>query len=319
MRGFHPSLIRFLIAAALTLPAAHATAEVVYPKGSRVGIDAPATMTLNPAGPRFEDAERKSAITILDLPALAFTEFQTKMFEATNAPGLVVEKREPFATGSGLGYLMTLRLEEAGQKSRKWVFLGSSNTPDINNLTTLVSVDVPESELGFYTEEKVRAALATVTFRNVPAEEQLSLLPYKLSDLAGFRVVQTMPPAGVVLTEGPADRSMTQPGMIIAILPQQPPEAEARESLGIEMLRSFGLADLKITSSETLRLKGQPMYEVRGEAKDPQGGGAVSVVQWIRFGENGFTRIVGICPSAQWAEIFPRFRAVRDGIAPKQE
>lgn len=296
-----------------------ASADPVFPPGSRVGIEPPAPMALSAAGPRFEDEPRKSAITILDLPGPAFPDFQTKLFEAANDKTVTVDKREAFSVAGGIGFLMTMRLNENGQKSRKWVLLSSANTPEVNNLTALVSVDVPEDAASYYTDEKIRAALSTVVFRTVPTDEQLAQLPYRVGELANFRVVQIMPPAGLVLTDGPPDRGLSQPGMIISIMPQQQsPEPAERATFSVEMLRSFGLPETRITNSETLRLKGQPVFEVRAEAKDPKGGAPVTVVQWMRFGESGFTRILGISPTPQWVDAFPRFRAVRDGIGPKE-
>ncbi len=276
-------------------------------------------MVLSQTLPRFEDAERKAAITIIDLPGPALAEFQSKLFETASDNIVTVNKREAFITAGGVGFLLTMQLNENGQRGRKWVLLTSSNTPQINNLTALVSVDVPEEATGYYTDEKVRAALATVSFRSVPTEEQLSLLPYRVGNLADFRVVQIMPPAGVILTDGPPERGLSQPGMIISVMPQeQSTEASERGSFSVELLRSFGLPDIRITNSETLRLKGQPVFEVRAEATDPNGGAPITVVQWIRFGEGGFTRIIGMAPSTKWVESFPRFRAVRDGIGPKE-
>ncbi len=310
------SLLRAaVILAALAATPLAATAEPVFPKGSRVGLEVPSTLKLMPGAPRFVDEDRKAVMIVLDLPGAAFPEFQSKLFDAKDETGVTVEKREPFAIAGGLAYLMTMRLDQNGEKIRKWVLLSSSSTQSINNLTALVSLDVPEAAKDFYTEQKIRDMLATVVFRTIPVEEQLSVLPYRIGDLAGFRVVQTTPPAGVVLTEGPNDRTLSQPGMIIALFPQQPPDQQDRANFALELLRSFGLPELRVTNSETLRLKGQQTYEVRAEAKDPQSGGKLNIVQWVRFGQEGFTRIIGTSPAAMWNDSYTRFRTVRDSLA----
>jgi hypothetical protein len=41
------------------------------------------------------------------------------------------------------------------------------------------------------------------------------------------------------------------------------------------------------------------------------------LVQWIRFGSTGFMRIIGVSSKDDWDRMFPRFRAVRDGLAPR--
>jgi hypothetical protein len=38
------------------------------------------------------------------------------------------------------------------------------------------------------------------------------------------------------------------------------------------------------------------------------------VAQWIRFGGSGHLRVLGMARKEGWGEIYPRLRAVRDGI-----
>jgi hypothetical protein len=38
------------------------------------------------------------------------------------------------------------------------------------------------------------------------------------------------------------------------------------------------------------------------------------MVQWLRFGTNGFLRMIGVSPADKWDQSFSRFRTVRDGI-----
>jgi len=47
------------------------------------------------------------------------------------------------------------------------------------------------------------------------------------------------------------------------------------------------------------------------------GGTSLKVVQWLRFGGGGYIQVVGIAPVEAWPDSYPRFRAVRDGIAPR--
>lgn len=160
-------------------------------------------------------------------------------------------------------------------------------------------------------------ALASVAFRPAPIEEQLNLMPMTFSDLAGFRVVRVHPTLGVLLTDGPKDQSPEQPTLLLTFGTQTVSNPSDRQSVAQDMLRNFGLPDLRIQTTETLRLRNQPMIEVRAEAKDPPSGTELRVIQWVRFSEGGFMRIVAAAPKKDWEEAFPRFRAVRDGIQPR--
>ena len=72
-------------------------------------------------------------------------------------------------------------------------------------------------------------------------------------------------------------------------------------------------ASARITSAESIRLDNAPVYEIRANAKGPDGA-PLALVQWLRFGGSGFLRIVGVVHKDNWDKLFPRFRAVRDGI-----
>jgi hypothetical protein len=43
----------------------------------------------------------------------------------------------------------------------------------------------------------------------------------------------------------------------------------------------------------------------------------MKLVQWIRFGNGAFVRFVGFARADAWAQAFPKFRAVRDGVKPR--
>jgi hypothetical protein len=78
-----------------------------------------------------------------------------------------------------------------------------------------------------------------------------------------------------------------------------------------------GLKTGRITASEPLRIGGQQGYETRMDAVMTKGDLDVTLVQWLRFGGGAYVRIVGMGPKDKWADVFPRLRAVRDGIDPK--
>jgi hypothetical protein len=83
-------------------------------------------------------------------------------------------------------------------------------------------------------------------------------------------------------------------------------------------MRGFpALKDLRIVSSEPMRIGGQPGHEVRAQAKDVQTGADVELVQWLRFGTGAYLRILGFAPKEKWLDTFTRFRAVRDGLEPR--
>jgi hypothetical protein len=143
----------------------------------------------------------------------------------------------------------------------------------------------------------------------------LKLVPFKLDELAGFRVMQVMP-AGVILVDGPTDDLTKQPYMVVEVGQGLPDQPDARARFARDLLSRAPVRELAMGSGEPMRIGGSPGYEIRAQAKGLDGA-PISMVQWIRFGSGGFLRIVGVAPKDDWDRLFTRFRSVRDGVDPR--
>lgn len=162
-------------------------------------------------------------------------------------------------------------------------------------------------------------ASATVR-KEVPVEEQLSTMPFKVTELANFKTIRTLAPgAAVVLADGDETTDFEPaPFMVIGIIGATPPDPDDRARFAQESAsRIPGVRDWKITMSEPIRIEGQQAYETRLDATSGKDNTPVTVVQWLRFGGPNMLRIIGSSPRDKWPEAFPRFRAVRDGIQPR--
>src|SRR5258707_8586914 len=67
-----------------------------------------------------------------------------------------------------------------------------------------VAVQVPENASKIYTDEAIRQMFASAAIRKeVPVEEQLGLMPFKLSELSDFKTVRTLAVgAAMILADG---------------------------------------------------------------------------------------------------------------------
>jgi hypothetical protein len=300
-----------LLLAALLGSASLAAADPVFPPGQRIGLTPPPGLALSTHFPGFEDPDRKVVITILDLPPRAYAEILSSLF-GQSPPAVTVEKREMFVFESGIGNLVTARADANGVAVHRWLLLASTSNVTVGNLATLINVEVPDAALATYPDAAIRAALATVTFRPAPLDERLKLLPFKLDTPADFRVAQVMP-AGVVLIDGPDD-DMSKHGYMVVEIGQGSPSAPSdRARFARDMLNAAPVRELAMTSAEPMRIGNLPGFEIRARAKGPDGA-PITLVQWLRFGGAGFMRIVGVAPQDDWDRLYPRFRAVRDGV-----
>lgn len=301
-----------LWAASIAIPA---SAEPVFPPGLRIGLEPISDLVASRRFPGFEDAGHKVAITILDLPARAYEEIERSIF-AKDQSGLAGVKRESFAFASGVGILISGQAQDKGVTSHKWFLLATSASGAVADLATLINVEVPESARAVYSDAAVRKLLASVTFRPTPVQEQLGLLPFKVNEMAGFRVMQVLPAGGVILTDGPTDDISKQPYVIVSIGGGSPDQPDDRARFARELLSSAPLREVAVTSAEPMRISGLQGYEIRAQARGIDGE-PVTLVQWVRFGSGGFLRVVGVASKENWDALFTRFRAIRDGVEPK--
>ncbi len=226
-----------------------AAAEPAFPPGLRIGLELPPGLVASTRFPGFEDTDRKITVTILDLPPQAYGEFEKGMFDKS-PPGLTIDKREMFPFTEGIGFLATGHGTVDGVAVHKWLLLAAVPTVKLGQIATLVNVQVADTALATYSDAVVRAALKTVTFRVAPLDERLKLLPFKLDDMAGFRVLQVAP-RGVMLIEGPGSDISKQPYMIVEAGTGSPSEPDARGRFARDLLANAPVRDLKVMSGET--------------------------------------------------------------------
>ena len=170
-----------------------------------------------------------------------------------------------------------------------------------------------------YTDDAVRKMFASATIRKeVPVEEQLAQMPFKITDLANFKNVRTLAlGSAIVLADGDETTGFeAAPFIVIGLMSQSPATPGDRDRFAQEAIRTFpGVHESRLTMSEPLRIDSTPGYETRMDATSGKNNTKVTVVQWLRFGSgSSVLRIVGSAPRDQWEKAFPRFRAVRDGI-----
>lgn len=304
-----------LLAALAIFPAR--AADAVFPPASRIGLVPPNGFTVSKQFSGFEDRARKAAILLVELPAEAYAQIEKGAAEQIlKSGGADVESNAPFALASGPAFLVVAVQQIDGVTLRKWVLVAS--TPD---LTAAITIQVPDSEKDTYSDAAVRAALATVTVRaKVPTEEQLGVLPFKLNDLAGFRPVHVAPGGAVLLTDGPKDsiELAEQPLMLITVAPGGPNEPEDRERFARTLFGGTpAIKDMRLLRVEAQRIGGQPGHEIVANGKDIKTDVDVTIVQWLRFSGGSYTRLLGVARKDTWDAVFPRFRALRDGMEPK--
>jgi len=298
-------------------------ADPVFPLGSRMGFVPPPGFVASKRFPGFENPDTRSSIVVATLPAQAYADLEASLAtEALKKQGIAEDKRETLALTNGSAVLVAGNEQENGQKIRKWILLGQ-----LPEGVALVAVQVPEPGLKTYSDAVIRASLSTLAVRaTVPMDEQVALVPFKLTDLSGLRPVRVIGNTGVVLTDGAKDTARPAEQPVFAVMiGQGGPEQPADRAHFARTLIFTGLTDLKdvrITNGdgEMLRLGGGSLatHELQAEAKEAFTDTPMKVIQWVRFGPGIFIRMIGVARADQWPAAFAHFRAVRDGVTPRE-
>ena len=312
------SLRWLLVLFMLALGALPATAaELNYPPGSRIGLAPPPGLVPSKTFFGYEDPSNSVAMMLVALPPQAYADLDASVTaETLKRQGVTMELREALPLPSGKAFLVVGRQEVDNVKIRKWILVAASPT-----LTGFVTVQMPETATALYPDAAIRASLATLAFRAaVPVDEQLGLLPFKVGELSGFRIAGVIPGRAVMLSDAPAGApgspdSTNEPHIFAAIAAGGPAQSADRDTFAREVFATLpNIREIRVTTSEPLRMAGQQGHQIIADAKDASGTSPLTVVQWLRFGGGGYMQIVGIARADAWKDAYPRFRSVRDGI-----
>ena len=289
-------------------------ADVVFPPGARVGMKPLVGLVKAKTFAGFETEDQGVKVLVTDLPAEAYGEV-AGAFKA-NPGGTGGVKPESIDTAAGLAYYTVENARDGASNVRRYSMILPGPT-----FSGYVAVQVPENASKIYTDDAIRQMFATAEIRTeVPVDEQLGLMPFKIGELSNFRNVRTLAPgAALILADGDEKAGFeAAPFMIIGIIGST--RGIARRP------RPLRPADRNHHSGS----QGWPDHDVRtGPHRWParlrdahrrgqrQGQYPLTIVQWLRFGGQSSLRIIGSSPRDDWSKAFPRFRSVRDGIQPR--
>lgn len=302
----------FLTFALFMFAAQAASANPVYPPGVRIGLVPSDGLAPAKGFSGFQSADEGVKVIVGELPAAAFTavEAAQKAGPQPNAP-----KIEPLQTTAGPGFITSESGKNADTTVRLYSLIVAGGT-----FAGYIAVQVTEAASKAFPDETIRKFLSTATLRKaVPTEEQLALLPFKMTNLADFKTVRTVMIGSAILLSDDAEEKETESGapyVLVSVIPAVPGAPDERDRFARQAVAAVpGLNNGRITSSEPVRIDGTPGFETRVDATAGKDEQPVQLVQWLRFSGSGATlRILAIAKKEDWAAAFPRFRAVRDGI-----
>jgi hypothetical protein len=313
-------IIRLISAIALLLATAGLAsrpafaADTVFPPGIRVGMTPLVGLSPAKSFVGFETEDHDVKVLVAELPPEAYGEVMNA-FKA-NPEGAGGIKPESIETSAGVAYYTAETARDGATTVRRYSMILPGGT-----FSGYVAVQVPEDATKIYSDEAIRQMFASAAIRKeVPVEEQLGLMPFKVTDTGEFKNVRTLAVgAALILADGDeATGFEPAPFMVIGMIGSAPAQPDDRGRFAQQTAIAIpGVRDARITMSEPIRIDGTPGYETRIDATSGKDNTPVTVVQWLKFGGPTALRIIGSAPRDQWPKAFPRFRAVRDGLQPR--
>jgi hypothetical protein len=250
--------VALLVAAmCLALPPAFA-ADAIFPPGVRVGMTPLVGLVRAKAFVGFETEDQGVKVLVTELPAQAYGEV-ANAFKA-NPAGTGGIKPESIETSSGLAYYTAESAKDGTTNVRRYSMILPGGA-----FSGYVAVQVPENAAKIYTDEAVRQMFASAVVRKeVPVEEQLGLMPFKISELSAFKNVRTLAPgAAIILADGDEVTGFeAAPFMVIGLIGSAPAQPDDRGRFAQQAATTIpGVRDARITMSEPIRIDGMAGYE----------------------------------------------------------
>src|SRR5512140_3842217 len=172
-------------------------ADAVFPPGVRVGITPLLGLARAKTFVGFETEDQGVKVLVTELPAEAYGEV-ANAFKA-NPAGTGGIKPESIETAAGLAYYTAENARDGAAGVRRYSMILPGGT-----FSGYIAVQVPENASKIYTDDAVRQMFASAVVRKeVPVEEQLGLMPFKIGELGDFKNVRTLAPsAALILADG---------------------------------------------------------------------------------------------------------------------
>lgn len=311
--------IKRLLATALLAAAVNPAfaADPIYPAGARIGLTPLVGLAAAKGFTGFQTEDQGVKVLMTELPAAAYSEVENTLKTNPDYAAANGVKPEPIETAAGKGFYTAESATDGKTTVRRYSMILPGGT-----FSGYVAVQVPENVTKIYSDEAIKQMFATAVVRKeVPVDEQLGLLPFKMTELGDFKSVRTLAPGSAILfADTEQDTGLeAAPFMVIGTIGSAPAQPDDRGRFAQQVATTIpGLRDARITMSEPVRIDSAPGYETRIDATSGKDNTPVTVVQWLRFGSaNAALRIIGSAPRDGWPKAFTRFRAVRDGIQPR--
>src|SRR5260370_39427437 len=232
-------------------------AAPIFPPGMRVGMPPLVGLSRAKTFVGFETEDQSGKVLVPEIRAEAYGEVMNASKANPAGPGGI--KPESIETAAGLAYYTAESAKDGATNVRRYSMILPGGT-----FSGYVAVQVPENATKIYSDDAVRQMFASAVIRKeVPVEEQLGLMPFKIRELSDFKNVRTLAPGAAVILADADEVTGFEPApfMVIGLIGATPAQPEDRGRFAQQAATTIpGVRDARLTMSEPIRIDGMPGY-----------------------------------------------------------
>lgn len=306
--------IKWLLTAALSaiISGKAAATERHIVQGTSVSLNMPAGFEPAKGFSGLQNPTTSGSVVVVELPAQAHSQLSTLFGDLTIAKtnfarqNVTIEDRGEIETASGKVPVLSGSQSAGGVTFDKWVALFKGTK------TVMVTVQSPDaSELD---DDAVHGMLKSVSLGAEPnLADKLNALPFAVTVVEPFRIVDTIGGSGVLMTAGPldADPARKQPLIIIAYQLSKPAGVKAEELATALLKQTRGLETATISGREVRTFAGSEGYLLSGANAEGK-----RFDQYLGIAPNGrFVRLIAIADADAFDGLKPAIEKVAATIA----
>jgi hypothetical protein len=289
-----------------------AIAAPTFPPGSRIGLVPADGMEFSRTSGLFENPSKYASVRMREMKPEDYPVLEQTLMDPRLKDMKVIFQERTMIGGYPAVLVTANQKSKHGFLLRKWLL--AVREPTLTMFIVVQSIETPRG----YTDAAIRQMLNSVVARpTVPIEAEMTELPFKISDRAGFRPVR-MDLHQIVMTEGLSDdlHLLQQPMIRIAFTSVTPPKLSDKPDFPADLLKlDRQFKDVTIQHSQPFQYQGRQRHEIVARAKDAATGQPVILMQVLEFDRRGLLQVNAVTRPSDKDDHLPRFRSLADGIA----
>jgi hypothetical protein len=310
--GILAALAGVLIA---TGTAPHARAESQTVPSTRISVDVPAGFEPAKQFPGFMNEKTGASLMVVQMPAVAYAEFQKKDLAAAMATqGFASVKNDKLTFPGDHIYITAEQATAAGAFSKFLLIFADADA------TAMLTANVPKADItsGRTKVSDIEKMLQSAKF--TAATAAAAEPDFTLGYLGVFKTAGGMAGATMFTLDGKGAPDKPDPGRPVFIVAPSVNKVEIADVKSTAFAALASLFDVeagKIIKEGPISIAGFEGYEVEFAGPDKAGNASVGYQAFLKGKDGGYVRLVGTAGEDRGKDLSSEFRKMAESYKPK--